>query len=63
MKIKELLFDERKRNSLFVIISAVTSLLSLTGLLNSVVLFDIAWVAIVLVGIPIVFGSVRALIK
>ncbi|MHB8962356.1 MAG: heavy metal translocating P-type ATPase, partial [Saccharofermentanales bacterium] len=61
--IKELLMDERKRNILFIIISAVALLLSITGLLKNVLPFDIAWVAIALVGIPIVVGSALALIK
>lgn len=62
-KIKEWFVNEEKRNILFVIISAVTLVLSLTGILKNVLPFDIAWVAIVLCGIPIVVGSVIALIK
>lgn len=61
--IKDLLVDEEKRNILFVIISAIALLLSLTGVLKSMLPFDIAWVAIVLVGTPIVVGSALALIK
>lgn len=62
-KVKECLLNERKRNILFVIISAITLVLSLTGILNGVLPFDIAWVAILLCGVPIVIGSVIALIK
>jgi heavy metal translocating P-type ATPase len=52
-----------KRNILFTVISAVALALSLSGILKEILLFDIAWVAIVLCGIPIVFGCIRALIK
>ena len=62
-KIKEWFVNEEKRNILFVIVSAVTLILSLTEVLKSVLPFDIAWVAIVLCGIPIVVGSITALIK
>lgn len=62
-KIKDWFVNEEKRNILFVIISAVTLVLSLTGVLKNVLLFNIAWVAIVLCGIPIVIGSTIALIK
>ncbi|MHB1314588.1 MAG: heavy metal translocating P-type ATPase [Christensenellales bacterium] len=62
-KIKEWFVNESKRNILFAIISAVTLVLSLTEVLKNVLLFDIAWVAIVLCGIPIVTGSIIALIK
>ncbi|MBE6830641.1 MAG: VWA domain-containing protein [Ruminococcaceae bacterium] len=61
-KTKEWFVSEEKRNILFAIISAVTLILSLTGALKSVFPFDIAWVAILLCGIPIVVGSVTALI-
>ena len=62
-KVKEWFVNEEKRNVLFVIISAVTLLLSLTGILKRVLPFDIAWVAILLCGIPIVVGSITALMK
>ena len=54
---------EEKRNIVFVVISAISLVLSLTGVLKNTLPFDIAWVAIVLCGIPIVIGSVMALIK
>ncbi len=63
IKIKDCFINEEKRNVLFVIISAVTLILSLTGILKNTLPFDIAWAAIVLCGIPIVTGSVIALIK
>lgn len=62
-KIKECFVNEEKRNILFVVISAATLILSLTGVLKNTLPFDTAWVAIVLCGIPIVTGSVIALIK
>lgn len=62
-KVKECFVNEKKRNILFVIISAVTLVLSLTGALKNRLSFDIAWVAIVLCGIPIVVGAAKALIK
>lgn len=62
-KIKEWFVNEEKRNILFVVVSAVTLILSLTEVLKSVLPVDIAWVAIVLCGIPIVVGSITALIK
>jgi len=62
-EIKEWFVNEEKRNILFVIVSAVTLILSLTEVLKSVLPFDIAWVAILLCGVPIVIGSIVALIK
>lgn len=62
-KIKEYLINEENRNILFVIISVITLILSLTGSLRNILPFDIAWVAIVLCGVPIVTGSLIALIK
>ncbi|WP_461257624.1 hypothetical protein, partial [Treponema sp. R80B11-R83G3] len=57
-KISEMFVNEEKRNLIFVIISVVTLVLSLTRVLESILPFDIAWVAIVLCGIPIVIGSI-----
>ena len=54
---------EEKRNILFAIISAISLVLSLAGVGKGVLPFDIAWVAIVLCGIPIVVGAATALIK
>ncbi len=62
-KIKKWFMNEERRNILFVIISAPALILSLSGVLKNVLPFDIAWVAIVLCGIPIMTGSVVALIK
>jgi len=54
---------EEKLNIVFVIISAAALALSLAGVLRDALPFDIAWVAIALCGVPIVIGSVIALIK
>jgi heavy metal translocating P-type ATPase len=54
---------EKIKECFLVIVSAVALILSLTGILKNVLSFDIAWVAIILCGIPIVTGSLIALIK
>ena len=61
--IRNTLIEEEKRNLTFVIISGIALLLSLTNALGGVLPFDIAWVAIVLCGIPIVIGSAAAVIQ
>lgn len=61
--IRNTLIEEEKRNLTFVIISGIALLLSLTNALDGVLPFDIAWVAIVLCGIPIVIGSAAAVIE
>lgn len=61
--IRNTLIEEEKRNLTFVIISGIALLLSLTNALGGVLPFDIAWVAIVLCGIPIVVGSAAAVIQ
>lgn len=64
MKLKEWLTDGTKRTILCVIISGISLVLSLAGWLVSYLpSFDIAWVAIVLCGIPIVVGAGNAIIK
>jgi len=60
---KEWFINEEKRNILFVIVSAIALVLSLTGMLTNVLSFDIAWVAIILCGVPIMIGSITALVK
>ena len=61
--IRNTLTDEEKRSLALVIISGAALLLSLTNALGGVLPFDIAWVAIVLCGIPIVIGSAAAVIR
>ncbi len=55
--------EEEKRNILCVILSGMALILSLGGWLRTALPFDIAWTAILLCGVPIVTGAVRALIK
>ena len=54
--------DEEKRNIIFTVISAAALILSLTGVLKTVLPWDPAWIAICLSGIPILIGCIRALI-
>lgn len=65
MKVKKFFADwmdnERKLTTIFTIIAAVALILSITKALKFMP-FDIAWVAIVLSGIPILFGAIRGLI-
>ena len=62
-RISSWLVVEEKRNILFAIISAIALVLSLTGVLKNSLPFDIAWVAILLCGIPILVGCATALVK
>ena len=62
-KCKACFVEEEKRNIVFVILSAVVLILSLTGVFSGILPFDIAWVAIALCGVPIVIGSAVALMK
>ena len=51
MKIKALLFDEEKRNLLFILISIISVILSLIG--NDLLRLDLIWIAIIFCGFPI----------
>lgn len=65
MKVKKFFTDwmgnERKLTTGFVVISTIVLVLSITKALKFMP-FDIAWVAIVLCGVPILFGAIRGLI-
>lgn len=63
MFLKEWLSGEAKPIVVCASVSAASLVLSLGGWLNQILSFDIAWVAIVLCGIPIIFGAMTALIK
>lgn len=63
MFLKEWLSGEAKPTVVCASVSAASLVLSLGGWLNQILSFDIAWVAIVLCGIPIFFGAITALIK
>lgn len=60
--LKRWLDNEAKLTGIFAIISAVSLVLSLTGVLKNVLPIDIAWIAIVLCGVPILVGAIRGLI-
>ncbi|MEA4955625.1 MAG: hypothetical protein VB096_08980 [Pseudoflavonifractor sp.] len=63
MLLKEWLSGEAKPTVICTSVSAASLVLSLGGWLNQILPSDIAWVAIVLCGIPIIFGAITALIK
>ena len=54
--------NEPKETMVCAITSAVTLVLSLTGVLKGRLPFDIAWIAIILSGIPILVGAFRGVI-
>lgn len=59
---KKLLFDEEKRTIIFLILSGLSLVLSFFSILKGNLPFDIAWIAIILCGIPIVKGAIEGLI-
>lgn len=54
--------NEPKETLICTIISAIALLLSITGALKDVLPFDIAWVAIILSGTPIIAGAFRGVV-
>jgi heavy metal translocating P-type ATPase len=60
--IKKWLFDEEYRTVTFTVISGISILLSLFSLLPKSFPIDIAWIAIVLTGVPIIIGAFKGLI-
>lgn len=54
--------NDTKLTAVFAVISGVSLVLSLTGVLTAALPFDIAWIAIILCGVPIVVGAIRGLI-
>ena len=44
------------------VISAVSLILSITGVLKGILPFDIAWAAIILCGIPILVGAFKGVV-
>ena len=54
--------NETKLTSAFALISAVSLILSITGVLKDVLPFDIAWAAIILCGVPILVGAFRGVV-
>lgn len=59
-KFVEFIKDEDKRSILFLILSAFSLLISFLHIWNSKI--DVAWIAIILCGVPIVKGAVEGLI-
>lgn len=53
--------NETKLTGIFAGISAISLVLSITGALENVFSVDIAWIAIILCGVPILVGAVRGL--
>lgn len=53
--------NEAKETLICAVTSAVSLVLSITGALKGILPFDIAWVAIILCGVPILVGAFRVL--
>lgn len=62
-KIKIWFIDDDKRRIFMTVISGISLAVSLGGWLKNAIPFDIAWVSVILCGIPIVIGAVKALIN
>ncbi len=60
--ISKWLENEPKVTLFCAIISAISLVLSITGVLKGVLPVDIAWIAIVLCGVPIVIGAFKAVV-
>lgn len=54
--------NETKLTSIFAATSAISLILSLTGVLKNICPVDIAWVAIVLCGVPILVGAFKRVV-
>lgn len=54
--------NEPKETLVCAVTSAIALVLSITGILKNVLPFDIAWVAIVLCGIPILAGAFKGVV-
>ncbi len=61
-RIKEWVLEEEKRTVLFTVISGISLIISFGGWLKGIVPFDIAWVAIVLSGLPIIKEAIIGLV-
>ena len=62
MMLNRWLENEPKETLACAVTSAVALVLSITGALKSVLPFDIAWVAILLCGVPILVGALRGVV-
>ena len=54
--------NETKLTGIFAGISAIALILSITGVLRDILPVDIAWIAIILCGIPILVGAIKGVI-
>lgn len=54
--------NEPKKTLICAVTSAVSLVLSITGALKGILPFDIAWVAIILCGVPILVGAFRGVV-
>ena len=54
--------NEPKETLICAVTSAVSLVLSITGALKGILPFDIAWVAIILCGVPIFVGAFRGVV-
>lgn len=59
-KIMDLFKDDDKRTIVFLIISALSLIISFLHIFDFII--DIAWIAIILCGVPIVKGAIEGLI-
>lgn len=60
--LKNWLENEPKETLICAVVSAISLVLSITGVLKNVLPFDIAWVTIILCGVPILVGAFKRLI-
>ena len=54
--------NEPKETLICAVTSAVSLVLSITGALKGILPFDIAWVAIILCGVPILVGAFKGVV-
>ena len=54
--------NETKLTSIFAVISVISLILSITGVLNAILPVDVAWIAIILCGVPILVGAFKGLV-
>ena len=62
MMMNRWLENEPKETLVCAVTSAIALVLSITGVLKNALPFDIAWVAILLCGVPILVGAFRGVV-
>ena len=60
--LKKWLSNEPKLTGIFAVVSVISLVLSITGAVKKLLPIDIAWIAILLCGVPILVGAVRGLV-